>query len=145
MARAEDVAHSLRKTRPLLSQLALFLKLPQTNLLMHIRKFQKQPQLLLPMPSLKGMPPLADAENLLRVLLIQILVPINLQATSSLDHTAPELRKMIVMTLLPTAKRPPDCSQQDSKKQVEEDHPPTPDICSGTPDLIVASARPGTT
>ena len=31
-----------------------------------------------------------------------------------------------------------DCSQQDSKKQVEEDHPPTPDIHSRTPDLIVA-------
>ena len=32
----------------------------------------------------------------------------------------------------------PDCSQQDGKKQVKEDHPPTPDICFGTPDLIVA-------
>ena len=31
-----------------------------------------------------------------------------------------------------------DCSQQDGKKQVEKDHPPTPDICPGTPDLIMA-------
>ena len=32
----------------------------------------------------------------------------------------------------------PDCSQQGSKKQIEEDNPPTPDIHPGTLDLIVA-------
>ena len=32
----------------------------------------------------------------------------------------------------------PDCSQQDSKKQIEEDNPPAPDIHPRTPDLIVA-------
>ena len=31
-----------------------------------------------------------------------------------------------------------DCSQLDSKKQVKEDNPPTPDIRPRTPDLIVA-------
>ena len=45
---------------------------------------------------------------------------------------------MISMTLMPAAKGPPDCSQQDSKKQVKEDDPPTPDICCGTLDLIMA-------
>ena len=99
------MAHSLRKTRPLLSQLAPFLKLPQTNSLMHIRKFQKQPQLLLPCHPLMACHHL-KMQNLLRVPLLLILVPMNLHATSSPDCTALELRKMIVMTLLPAAKRP---------------------------------------
>ena len=102
---AEDVVHSLRKTGPLLSQLAPLLELPQANLLMHIRKFQKQPQLLLPHQSSRTCHYLKML-SLLRVPSPLILILMSLQATSSPDCTALELRKTIAMTLILAAKGP---------------------------------------
>ena len=99
------MAHSLGKAGPLLSQLALSLKLPQTSSLMHIRRFQKQPQLLLPYHPLKACHHL-KMQNLLRVPPPPSLVLVSLQAISSPDCTAPEPRRMIVMSLLPAARRP---------------------------------------
>ena len=107
-AKAKDVAYLLRKARPLLSWLALLLKLPQASSLMHIREFQKQPQL----PSLCHLWKACchlKMLNLLRVPSLLILVPMSLQATSSPDHTAPELRKMIAMTPHASSQGTPDC------------------------------------
>ena len=116
MAGAEDMVHSLGKAGPILSQLALSLKLPQINLLMHIRRFQKQPQLLLPCHLSKAYHHL-KMQNLLRVPLPPILVLVSLQAISSLDHTAPELRRTIVMSLLPAVKRPPIAPSKAAKSK----------------------------
>ena len=94
------MAHSLRKMGPLLSQLAPLLKLLQANSPMHIRRFQKQPPLLPHHPS-KTCHHLKMLDHL-RVPLPLILVLMSLQATSSPDCTAPELRK----TLMSAAKGP---------------------------------------
>ena len=89
------------------------------------------------MPSLKGMPPLEHAEPL-----DGAIAP-----DPGTDETAGNkfTRLHSPRTEDDDSDDPPassqgtsDCSQQDSKKQAEEDHPPTPDIHSGTPDLIMA-------
>ena len=89
------------------------------------------------MPYLKGMPPLKDAE------------PLEGATTPNLSTYEPTGNKFTRLHSprteeddsdepLTSSQETPDCSQQGSKKQVEEDHPPTPDIYPGTPDPIVA-------
>ena len=89
------------------------------------------------MPSFKGMPPLEDAE------------PPEGAITPSPGTYKPAGNKFTRSHSPRTedddsddphasSQGTPDCSQQDSKKQIKEDNPPTPDICPGTPDLIVA-------
>ena len=89
------------------------------------------------MPSLEGMPPLADAEPLEGAIAPDPgtyepagnkFTRLHSPGTEEDNSDDPPAN----------SQETPDCSQQDNKKQVEEDHPPTPDIYSGTPDLIVA-------
>ena len=87
------------------------------------------------MPSLKGMPPLEDAE------------PLESAATPDLSTCEPTGNKFNRSHSpgtedesdepLASSQETPNCSQQGSKKQVKEDHPWTPDIHPGTPDLIM--------
>ena len=104
---------------------------------MYIRKFQKQSQLPITMWSLKGMPPLEDAEPLEGAIAPDPgtnepagnkFTRLHSPRTEEADSDDPPA----------SSQETSDCSQQDSKKQFEEDHPPTPNICSGSPDLIMA-------
>ena len=89
------------------------------------------------MPTLKGMPPLADAEPFEGAIAPDpgTYEPAGNKCTRL--HS-PRTEEDASDDPPANSQETPDCFQQDSKKQVEEDHPPTPDIHSRTPDLIVA-------
>ena len=89
------------------------------------------------MPSLEGMPPLADAEPLEGAIAPDPgtyepagnkFTRLHSPRTEEDDSDDPHA----------SSQGTPDCSQQDSKKQVKEDNPPTPDIHPRTLDLIMA-------
>ena len=88
------------------------------------------------MPSFEDMPPLEDAEPLEGAIAPDPgtyepegnkFTRLHSPRTEEDDSDEPHASSQEI----------PDASQQDGKKQVEEDHPPTPDIHLGTPDLIV--------
>ena len=89
------------------------------------------------MPSLKGMPPLEDAEPLKGAFAPDPGTYESAGNKFTRSHS-PRTEEDNSDEPLARSQGTPDCSQQDSKKQVKEDHPPTPDICPGTPDLIMA-------
>ena len=89
------------------------------------------------MPSLEGMPPPADAEPFEGAIAPDpgTYEPAGNKFTRSHSSRTEEDDSDDPPA---NSQEIPECSQQDGKKQVKEDHPPTPDIHSGTPDLIVA-------
>ena len=79
------------------------------------------------MPSLKGMPPLEDAEPLEGAVAPDpgTYEPVGNKFTRL--HS-PRTEEDNSDDPPASSQETPDCSQQDSRKQVKEDHPPTPDI-----------------
>ena len=94
------------------------------------------------MPSLKGMPPLEDAEPLEGAVAPDPGTYEPAGNTFTRSHS-PRTEDNNSDDPPASSQGTSDCSQQDSKKQVEEDHPPTPDIHSRTPDLIMAQLDQG--